>query len=108
MRYTIVLKLQVQKVERYAESAQPESGLFAARFIPEGQLAAFYRAGLTKCTPGCEKFWGKLGQKWYTTAGKYSPTWEPLFSPPLYSGLIIPCDVDFFALSARLLAMPKT
>ena len=51
-------------MERYAESAQPESGLFAARFIPEGQLAAFY------------------------------------------SGLIIPCDLDFFALSARL-AMRK-
>ena len=63
MQYTI-LKLQVQKVERYAESAQPESGLFAARFIPEGQLAAFYRAGLNKWSSGWENFLGKLGQKW--------------------------------------------
>ena len=62
--FKIYLKLQVRKVERYAESAQPESGLFAARFIPEGQLAAFYRAGLKKWSPGCENFLGKLGQEW--------------------------------------------
>ena len=62
MQYTI-LKLQVQKVERYAESAQPESGLFAARFILEGQLAAFYRAGLKKWSPGCENFSRRSGRQ---------------------------------------------
>ena len=50
---------KVRSVSRYAGSAFPESGLFAARPIPRGQLAAFY------------------------------------------SGLVAPCDIDFFALSAR-------
>ena len=48
------------KVDRYAQAAHPESGLFAVRFIPRGQIVAFY------------------------------------------SGLVVPCDIDFFALSVRL------
>ena len=54
------------KVHRYAQATHPESGLFAARFIPEGQLAAFY------------------------------------------SGLVVHCDIDFFALSARSPQHPTT
>ena len=47
------------KVDRYAQAAHPESGLFAVRFIPRGQIVAFY------------------------------------------SGLVVPCGIDFFALSVR-------
>ena len=75
------VKLQVRKVERYAESAQPESGLFAARFIPEGQLAAFYRAG-KKVVPRLREFFGQVEAKVVSNSrNKFRQTWGPLFSP---------------------------
>ena len=82
--FKIYLKLQVRKVERYAESAQPESGLFAARFIPEGQLASFYRGWAKQVVLRLREFFQEIMADVVSNSKiLIHQTWGPLFSPPL-------------------------